>query len=352
MAPPQRSEHLIVARKTIGSLTTRLLTKSIENRYFIAHARDRDEGPAHRAAQARAEPVGGVRGDPALRARGLGSDPARVARHLLPLVGPLHPGRRRRRDRRQGRRGQGDAPLHGPHQDPERSAAGPPASHDRRARRALRARHRRHYSPPERPAPLGDAREPPRRLPDALAHRDHHDGGVRRRHAQRHRLPARRPGRRRDRGRLAARPRGDAHAQRQPRLLQLAAQVQGFDHRLPGVVLVPGGQRRRVHGAPAPGDGGDRLRRAGRRRALDRPTPRHAARCVRPLARGAAGPPDGLGDLPRLGRAAAEPREGAPQVPLPPARLDRGEIPRGGRGPPRIHPRAQGARRPAGGCLP
>src|SRR5712692_2529433 len=92
--PPQRSEHLIVARKTTGSLTISLLTKSIENRYFIAHARDRDEGPAHRAAQARVEPGGGVRRDPALRARGLGRDPARVARHLLPLVGHLYPGRR------------------------------------------------------------------------------------------------------------------------------------------------------------------------------------------------------------------------------------------------------------------
>src|SRR6058998_2081398 len=116
--------------------------------------------------------------------------------------------------------------------------------------------------------------------------------------------------------------------------------------------LVHGSERRRVHGAQAPGDGGDRLRRAGRRRPLDRPPPRHAARCVRALARGAAGPPGGLGDLPGLGRAEAESREGAAQVPLPPARLDRGEIPRGGRGSPRIRPRAQGARRPAGGCLP
>src|SRR6184192_4360984 len=59
-----------------------------------------------------------------------------------------------------------------------------------------------------------------------------------------------------------------------------------------------------------------------------------------------------ISEIPRLGGAAAEPREGPPQVPLPPARLDRGEVPRGDRGPARRRPRARGARRSAGRRLP
>ena len=80
--------------------------------------------------------------------------------------------------------------------------------------------------------------------------RDHHAGRVRRRHPQRHRLPARRRRCRRGRGRLPARPGRDPPAERQPGLLQPAAQVQDLDHRLPRVVLVSGDQRRRADRAP------------------------------------------------------------------------------------------------------
>src|SRR5216117_4022290 len=38
------------------------------------------------------------------------------------------------------------------------------------------ARNRRRHGPPEHPAPLGDARGPARRLPDAMAQRDHDTG--------------------------------------------------------------------------------------------------------------------------------------------------------------------------------
>src|SRR5439155_8370 len=61
---------------------------------------------------------------------------------------------------------------------------------------------------------------------------------------------------------------------------------------------------------------------------------------------------DETGDASPLGGAAAEPREGPPPVPLPPARRDRGEVRRGDRGPARRRPRARGARRSAGRRLP
>ena len=136
--------------------------------------------------------------DPALRARGLGRRPAGVARDLLPLVGHLHAGRRGRRGRGQGRRGQGRPALHGAHPHPERRARLAPAPDDRRPRRAARRAGIADITVrAELPAPLGHARGPARRLPGALAPgRDHH-GLLRRRHAQRHRLPGRRSGRRR-----------------------------------------------------------------------------------------------------------------------------------------------------------
>ena len=63
-------------------------------------------------------------------------------------------------------------------------------------------------------------------------------------------LPGGRGRRRRDRGRLAPGRRGHRDAQRQPRVLQPAAQVQGLHRRLPGLVHVPGDQRRGAHRRP------------------------------------------------------------------------------------------------------
>ena len=128
----------------------------------------------------------------ALRARGLDAISAGVGRHVLPLVGRLHPGRRRRRGGRQGRRGQVDAVLHGAHPHPERPAA-------RRTRCAPSptwpsgTRAASPTSPSARTCSCTGSRSRPcRSARDALAHRPDHDGRLRRRHAQHHRLPARR----------------------------------------------------------------------------------------------------------------------------------------------------------------
>ena len=140
---------------------------------------------------------------------------------------------------------------------------------------------------------------------------------LRRRDPQHHRLPARRPRRRRDRRRLAARARGDRDGQRQPRVLQPAAQVQGLDHRLPRLVHLSRDQRRGPHRRARPATGTGRLLAAGRRRALHRAAPRAPARRLRAPGAGAPGGQGRLRDLPRQRRAAPEPREGAAQVPLP-----------------------------------
>ena len=314
--------------------------------------RERDEGAAGRAAQARAESLGGLCRHPALRARGLGFGPARVVRRVLPLVGHLLAGRRCRRDRRQGRGGQGGSPPDGADPDSERRARVAAAADDRRSGRTARSRRRRHHGPSEHPAPLGDARKPAGGLPRALAPGRDHDGLVRRRHAERHGVPGRRARRRRAARRLAARPGGDGAGERQRRLLQPSEEVQGLDLRVPRLVHVSRDQRHRLHGSPPPGDGRDRLRRARRRRAFDRPAPRRQARRVRDARPGAGGVPSDRRDLPRFRRAPAKPRTGSPQVPVPPARLDGRALQGGHRGASGRSARAGRGRRSAGRRVP
>ena len=177
--------------------------------------------------------MGGPQRDRPVRPRGLRGDPPRVAQHLLPLVGDVRAGRRGRRGRRQGRRGQGGAVLHAADPDPQRLPDRAAAPRRRRPHRAPRARHRRPHRPPEHPAPLDPGRGAARGARHALRRRPRQPRRVRRRHAQRHRLPGGRRGRGRDPRRLAARARRDRDAQRQPGVLQPPAEVQGLDHRLP-----------------------------------------------------------------------------------------------------------------------
>ena len=181
--------------------------------------------------------MGRVRGDRPLRARGLRVDPAGVARHVLPLVGHLHPGRRRGRGRRQGRRGEGGALLHAAHPHPQRHPVGRAAPRARRSRpSATRAAWPTSPSARTCSSTGCGSRICPTIFSALWRLRAQHPRHLRRRHAQHHRLPAGRARRRRDRGRLAARARRDRDAQRQPRVLQPAAQVQGLDHRLPRLV--------------------------------------------------------------------------------------------------------------------
>ena len=68
----------------------------------MSEAGEGNEGAARRAAQARAQPVGGVRRDPASAREA--SDAVPLVAGRLPLVGHLQPGRRRRGGRGQGGR--------------------------------------------------------------------------------------------------------------------------------------------------------------------------------------------------------------------------------------------------------
>jgi hypothetical protein len=198
--------------------------------------------------------VGGLCRHPAVRARRLGLGAPGVVRRVLPLVGHLHAGRRRRRDRRQGRRGQGGSPSDGADPHSERCSRLTSAPDDRRPRGVARTRDRRHHGPPELSAALGDAREPAGGVPGALAQGRHHDGLVRRRHAQRHRLPGRGTRRRGAGRRLAARPGSDRARERERRLLQPAEKVQGLHLGLPRLVHLSRDQRHRSHGASPSGE--------------------------------------------------------------------------------------------------
>ena len=180
--------------------------------------------------------------------------------------------------------------LHGAHPHPERSSAAAQTA----ARSPISPSGTRAASPTSRCARTSSCTGCGSRIcptsSRALSRgRHHHAGLLRRRHPQRHRLPGGRSGRRRDRGRLAARPGRDGHAQRQPGVLQPAAQVQDLHHRLPRLVLLPRDQRRGAHGRPTSVHGRDRLLGARGRRALDRSAPGTAARRLRALGAGAPG---------------------------------------------------------------
>ena len=277
------------------------------------------QGAAGGAAQARAESVGSLRRDPALRARGPRLHPPGVG-DVLPLVGHLH--------------------------------ARATASARSAARAARASRRRTSWCASASPT----ARWPRTRLRAIADLAERHARGVAdltvRQNVQLHWVtiedlptvletlwrtgittlgacgdvtrnvtgcPVAGRGRRRAGRRLAARARGHAHAQRQPRLLQPAAQVQDHDHRLPRLVRLSRDQRRRAdRRAPpaAPGEVGFSVRVGG---GLS--TEPHLAVAPRRLrAAGAqvlAGRRGRVGDLPRQRRAAREPREGAAEVPLP-----------------------------------
>jgi hypothetical protein len=199
--------------------------------------------------------------------------------HVLPLVGHLHPGRRRWRHGWQRRRRQGDRLLHDARRHSQRHSARRSGSRPRGNRAPPRTQSRRHHRPPEHPVSLAHHRVAARdhgiaRLRRALAERR-----LRRRGPQRDRLPAGRHRSRRNRRRFTARCRDRAHAPGQQRLLQPAAQVQNLHHRLPGLVLLSRDQRHRPHrDSPRPRS---RLLRPRRRRTLQRTAPRRAPRRIR-----------------------------------------------------------------------
>ena len=140
-----------------------------------------------------------------------------------------------------------DRQLHDESQNPQRHFERRGAAHDRRDCRTLRTRRGRTDHPPEHPASLHHARPLPRDTRPAEARRPDHDGRMRRRGAQYHRMP----GRRNRSRRVVRRDRRDFGSGgvllRQSRVLGPAAQAQDHDRGLPRPV-----QRTR-----------DQLRRAG-----------------------------------------------------------------------------------------
>src|SRR5260221_728907 len=129
------------------------------NRGIRSNARPkRNQSPARRAPQTRQKSLGPPRRNPPIRAQRLRIDPPRMARHLLPPLGHLHPGRRRGRSRRQKRRRQSRSLLHGPHPHPQRPSHQRTSPHHRRSLRPLRQQRSRHHRPPKCPTPLGPRR--------------------------------------------------------------------------------------------------------------------------------------------------------------------------------------------------
>ena len=159
-----------------------------------------------------------------------------MAGHIFPLVGRVHPGRRRRRGRREKRGREGAAVLHGAYPHSQRPAPFSPAANHRRRHREIRPRNRRPDGAPEYPAALGDDPGPARVARWIVARRSDHQGVLRRRYPQHHRLPPGRSGCRRNLRRVIAGARSQQLLRGQRRFLQSAAQVQSLHHRMPRVV--------------------------------------------------------------------------------------------------------------------
>ena len=270
--------------------------------------------------------------------------PARLRLHragrpqlALPVVGPVHAGRRTGRPRR------GGAVFYGPHPHSERLPVRAPGSDDRRSRGAVRAGRRRRHGPPERPVALAAHRGRAGRAVHVVARGPHDHRRVRRCHPQSRGVPARRRGPGGDLRRLAHPVAGQPHAGGEPGVLQPAPQVQDRHHRLPAVVLVPRDQRHWSDGDRAPGHRGDRVQRARRRGSLDAPPLRCPAPRIRPVVPGAGGRAGDYRDLPRQRRAARTSRQGPAQVSLCRSRVDRGDVPGRAHAPDRLRP---GSRRP------
>ena len=260
-------------------------------------------------------------------------------------MGPLHPApprHRRRPHRGAGARGARRPLLHAPRPPRRRRADHRAAARPRGDQPDLRPRHRGRHGPAEHPVPLDRDREHAGDLAAPGEPRDAHHRGVRRHPAGDPRLAGRRH--RRGRGdRPAAGDRRDPRAlHRQQGVLEPAAQVQDRD------LLAAGrrarGQRRLLHRRRAP-RARPGLRPVGRRRAVDEPEDRAAARRLGAARRG----PRRLGgrhlDLPGL----RLPPAAAPRADQVPGRgLGRREVPpgAGGRVPAPHAGRRARARRP------
>ncbi len=268
---------------------------------------------------------------------------------VLPVVGRLHPGRRRRRGRRQGRRGQGRPLLHGAHPHPQRHPSLPPAPHHRRPRRASRPR-ASPTSPSARTSSSTGSRS--RTCPRcSSASRSAGSPAWARAATSRATSPAARwPAWTPTRSRcLAAGPGGDRPCSTAtptsttcPRKYKISITGCRVWCSYPeindvGLTAVP---------HPDTGEVGFSLR-VGGGLSTDA-APRGPARRLRPLEPGGPGRPGRLRDLPRQRGPAPEPREGAAQVPLPEPRLDRRALPGRARAAPRLRAgpgRAGGAAR-------
>ena len=259
--------------------------------------------------------------------------PHRVRRHRpgrpawpFPLVRPLHPAQARHRRRPHGHAragGAGRRVLHAPRPHRRRRGHHRAARGPRRGVADLRARHRRHHRPAEHPVPLDPRRGHARGLGEARGRGPDHDGGLRRQPAGHPRLAGRRHRARRGHRRHAGHRGDQAALHRRPGLRQPAAQVQ--DRRLGPAGRGARGARHRVRRRRPP-RARARLRPVGRRRPVDEPDDRPAARHLGAARRG----PRRVGGrdqhLPRL----RLPPPAAPRAHQVPGQgLGRREVPRG-----------------------
>ena len=249
-------------------------------------------------------------------------------------MGPLHPAQardRRRQDRDPGAGGAGRRVLHAARPHRRRPADHRAAAGDRRDLAGVRARHRRHHRPAERPVPLdpdrGRARRSGERLEAVGLSTTEACGDTPARHPR----LARSPGSPRTRSSTAPRPSTRSTAgssatrtfSNLPRKFKTAisgSPLLDVAHEINDVAFV----------GVEPPRARPRLRRVGRRRAVHQPEARRAARRLGPAGRGRRTSGTGvIGDLPRLRLpAAAHPRPAE----VPGRRLGPGEVPPGAGG--------------------
>ena len=121
-----------------------------------------NQGAEGRTSEARKESVGASRRNSRVCATRIRVHPARMARHVLPLLGRVHAGRRRGRRGRLGGEGKAVPYFMVRIRIPNGLLRATRLRTIADAHRTLRSRSRRHHGSPEHSAPLGTHRRPSR----------------------------------------------------------------------------------------------------------------------------------------------------------------------------------------------